>query len=97
MSATSQQKELANHTASAMRVEKPPISRYWDENEKSSVYILEAADRPQRGVISYATIGLSDHPLVFKGREFGTRVELVGLVGPHILDFPMSWLPQHSV
>jgi hypothetical protein len=78
MSVTNQQKELANHTASAMRVEKPPISRYWDENEKSSVYILEAADCPQRGVTSYATIGLSDHPLMFKGKEFDTRVELVG-------------------
>lgn len=81
MSVTSQQKELASHTASAMQVEKPPISRYWDENEKNSVYLLEAADRPQRGVTSYATIGLSDHPLMFKGREFGARVELVGACG----------------
>ena len=78
MSVTSQQKDLANHTASAMRVEKPPISRYWDESEKNSVYVLEAVDRPQRGVTSYATIGLSDHPLMFKGKEFATRVEFVG-------------------
>lgn len=87
MSVTNQQRELASHTASAMRVEKPPISRYWDENEKNSVYILAAADRPQRGVTSYATIGLSDHPLMFKGREFSTRVELVGACGSAFAGF----------
>ena len=78
MAVTSQQSELANHVASAMRVKKPPISRYWDENERSSIYILEAADHPRSGVVSYATIGLSDHPLMFREREFGARVELVG-------------------
>ena len=87
MSVTVQQKEIATHTASAMRVEKPPISRYWDESEKNSVYILAAADRPQKGVTSYATIGLSDHPLMFKGREFGTRVELVGACGSAFAGF----------
>lgn len=80
-SVTSQQKELARHTALAFGVEKPPISRFWDDDKRSDVYILEAANRPQDGVTSYATIGLSDHPLMFKGKEFGTRVEFVGTCG----------------
>lgn len=78
---SSQQRELAGHMASAMGVEKPPIFRFWDEGRKSSVCVLEAANRPQDGVTAYATIGLSDHPLMFQGREFGTRVELVGACG----------------
>jgi antitoxin YqcF len=78
---SSQQKELAAHTALAMHVEKPPIARFWDESGTSNVCVLEALDRPQEGVITYATIGLSDHPLMFKGREFDTRVELVGACG----------------
>lgn len=78
---SSQQKGLAAHTALAMGVEKPPIFRYWDENRKSSVCILEAANRPQDGITSYATIGLSDHPLMFQGREFDARIELVGACG----------------
>lgn len=78
---SSQQKELAGHTALAMGVEKPPISRFWDEGRKSSVYILEAANRPQDGVTAYATVGLSDHPLMFQGKEFDARVELVGACG----------------
>lgn len=80
-SVTNQQKELAKHTALAFGVEKPPISRFWDDDKRSDVYILEAANRPQDGVTSYATIGLSDHPLMFKGKEFGTRVEFVGACG----------------
>lgn len=84
---TSQQKVLAGHTALAMGVEKPPIFRYWDENRKSSVCILEAANRPRDGVTSYATIGLSDHPLMFKGREFDARAELVGACGSAFTGF----------
>ena len=78
---TSQQRVLAGHTALAMGVEKPPIFRYWDENRQTSVCILEASNRPQDGVTSYATVGLSDHPLMFKGREFDARVEFVGACG----------------
>lgn len=78
---SSQQKMLAGHTALAMSAEKPPIFQYWDENRQNSVCILEAANRPQDGITSYATIGLSDHPLMFQGREFDARVELVGACG----------------
>lgn len=84
---SSQQKVLAAHTALAMGVETPPIFRYWDENRKSSVCILDATNRPQDGVTAYATIGLSDHPLMFKGREFDARVELVGACGSAFTGF----------
>lgn len=74
-------KALANYTAAALRIEKPPIFHLWDDNHKSDIYVMEAADRPQKGVISYATIGLSEHPLIRNGAEFNARVELLGACG----------------
>ena len=72
------QKQVAQHTASAFGVKKPPVTRYLDDNKQNGIFILEAKNRPQEGVNSYSTIGLSDNPLMCKGKEFGTRVEIVG-------------------
>jgi hypothetical protein len=84
---SNEQKEVAKYTASAFMVDKPPISRFWDDDHTNNVYVLEAADSPQRGVTSYATVGLSDHPLIFKDKEFGTRVEIIGACGSKFSDF----------
>jgi hypothetical protein len=86
-SVTNHQKEIAKHTALAFGVEKPPISRFWDDKKENGIFILEAINSPQDGVTSYATIGLSEYPLIFKGKEFGTRVELVGACGSAFPDF----------
>ena len=74
-------KAVANYTATAFGVEKPPIFHLWDDDHKSDIYVLEAADRPQKGVTSFATVGLSEHPLIRNGQEFTTRVELLGACG----------------
>ena len=73
-----QQKNIAKHLAMVFSVDKPPIIQYWDDQRKSDVYLLQAENVPQLGVTSFATIGLSDHPLFFEGKEFEARVELVG-------------------
>ena len=86
-SVTSYQKQIAKHTALAFGVEKPPITHFWDDNKENGVFILEAQNSPLEGVNSYATIGLSDYPLMFKGKEFGTRVEIVGVCGSVFSDF----------
>jgi antitoxin YqcF len=86
-SVTRYQKQVAKHTALAFGVEKPPITQYWDDNKKNGVFILEANNNPQSGVNSYATIGLSEHPLMHKGKEFSTRVEIVGVCGSVFSDF----------
>lgn len=86
-SVTEYQKKIAKHTALAFGVEKPPITRFWDDKKENGINILEAINSPQDGVTSYATIGLSEHPLVLKGKEFGTRVELVGACGSAFPDF----------
>jgi hypothetical protein len=86
-SVTSYQKEIAKRTALAFDVDKPPIARFWDDKKENGIYILEAENSPQHGVTSYATIGLSEQPLIFKGKEFSARVELVGVCGSAFHDF----------
>ncbi|RCS56458.1 suppressor of fused domain protein [Parvibium lacunae] len=84
---SNQQKEVAKHTASAFLVDKPPIFHFWDDDHISDVYVLEAVNSPQHGVTSYATVGLSDHQLMHQGKDFGTRVEIVGACGSKFPDF----------
>ncbi|MBZ9617596.1 hypothetical protein [Clostridium estertheticum] len=42
---------------------KPKVFRYWDEKKKKSVDIMSCIDRPSIGVISFATIGLSEYDI----------------------------------
>lgn len=73
---TARHKTLAKFVANAFGVVKPAITRFGDEAEHSEVFILKAPGSPHAGLTSYATIGLSDHPLMHEGREFNCRVEL---------------------
>lgn len=73
------QKEVAKLTASAFQVERPSIIKFHDENRVSEIAILFAPNSPENGVTSYATVGLSDHPLMREGKEFAVRVELLGV------------------
>ena len=41
----------------------PQVFRYWDDNKRNNIDILTSTDRPYRGVISYATIGLSEYEI----------------------------------
>lgn len=80
-------KAVAAHAAAGFGVARPPVIRYWDESHKSDLHVLEAADCPQKGVTSYATVGLSEHPLIRNGKEFDTRVELLGACGSEFPEF----------
>ncbi|MFZ6778861.1 suppressor of fused domain protein [Undibacterium sp. Ji83W] len=81
------QKELARHTALAFQADKPPIFHFWDDDHTSDIYVMKAPDRPQIGVTSYATVGLSARPLIHEGKEFETRVEIVSACGSNFPDF----------
>jgi hypothetical protein len=56
---------------------KPSIARYWDERERHSVDVMTCEDSLQENVISYSTLGLSDHPI----HEESPRVEFVAAFG----------------
>lgn len=66
---------------------KPQVSRYWDDNKKSSIDILLCANSPQEYVYSYGTLGLSDYPLINKGEDVGFRVEFVAACGARYDEF----------
>jgi hypothetical protein len=80
-------KAIANHLA---QVFSSPIKvhQHWDEPEKHSTHVFYAPDKPVRGVVSYGTIGLSDHQLhVPAGRaDFG--LELVAACDAAVSSFP---------
>ncbi len=80
-------KRIAKIIANAFGSDKPPITEYWDDNHDNFVYILESIDSHQKGVISFATIGLSDYPLLFNGKEFEARLEIVGACGSNFFNF----------
>lgn len=56
----------------------PHVFRYYDDSERIHVDILSSADRPCRGAVSYATIGLSEYDtgLLAGGKRLG--IELLG-------------------
>lgn len=56
----------------------PQIFRYWDDNKRNNIDILTSTDRPYRGVISYATIGLSEYEIGLLSNNKDLRVELLG-------------------
>jgi hypothetical protein len=57
---------------------KAKVVQYWDNDRKSDVQILTSPEAPQKGVSSYATLGLSDSPLMEGKKEYPARVEFVG-------------------
>ncbi|MEI4803837.1 suppressor of fused domain protein [Bacillus sp. FJAT-51639] len=56
----------------------PAVSKYWDDNDISSIDILSTGDRPCEGVTSYSTIGLYMHSIGRFIDEKSLRVEIVG-------------------
>ena len=56
---------------------KPNVSKYWDDENVSSVDLLTAV-RPDEDIISYSTIGLSDHSIDYNVDGTPLRVEIVG-------------------
>lgn len=84
---TQSNKLLARCLAEAFQ-SRTQVSRYWDDNQVSSVDIMASENSPQRNVTSYSTIGLSDHPLMRNGVDTGLRTELVGACGAAFGDYP---------
>jgi hypothetical protein len=55
------------------------VHDYSDDSGKTHIDLLSSADRPQKGISSYASLGVSEHPIYKGGRIVrGVRVELVG-------------------
>lgn len=59
---------------------KPQVYRFWDEQNIKNVDILSCVERPYSGVVSYATIGLSDYDIGMLIDNKNLRVELLGAI-----------------
>jgi len=81
MSNISEDKKTIAKTLAQAFGGKPSVRRFWDEKDKQFVDILTCSNRPEKGVSSYSTIGLSDAPLLKDGTEYPTRVEITGACG----------------
>jgi len=57
---------------------KPSVIRYWDDAKVSSIDILICKDRPEKDVVSYSTVGLSNYTIGFSVKDKLLNVELVG-------------------
>jgi hypothetical protein len=65
----------------------PTVIRYWDDDHRSSIDLMEAVDAPQKETTSYSTIGLSDWPLIDTGVEYPARLEITAACGTGFEDF----------
>lgn len=76
--ASESNKIIARTVANVVGGGKPHVGRYYDDQRTTSIDVVDFVDRPQAGVTTYSTLGLSDHPLYRDGEEFEVRAELVG-------------------
>ena len=56
-------KAIAHRLFAAFGGAKPRVQQFLDQDEKSEIDILISKDRPEEGVFSFGTIGLSDYPV----------------------------------
>jgi hypothetical protein len=74
---SAENRQLAEHIARAFGGDFE-VTEYLHDGSDLAVDILHCGDRPNVGVTSYATVGLSDVPIPWGRGEFATRIELAG-------------------
>lgn len=74
---TPERKEIARAAAKAFGG-KPQVFEFEYEFTNNKIGILQSPDSPVDGVTSYATVGLSDFPLLKDNQDYGSRLELLG-------------------
>lgn len=60
---SAENKAIARRVAATFGCTTPKVQQFLDENEKSEIDILICEDRPEEGVFSFGTIGLSDYAI----------------------------------
>jgi antitoxin YqcF len=88
MTQTSEENKTIAKTLVKVFGGKPSVNFWWDEPETTSVALLKCENAPEKGINSYATVNLSDHPLIMDGKEYPARVEIVGACAASAEEFP---------
>ena len=81
-------KKIAKTVCSAFGGEGPNVRNYFNDSREISVDIISVAGAPDVDISSYGTIGLSDYPMFWDGKEFPTRLELCGAALSSFSIFP---------
>ncbi|KMM62613.1 hypothetical protein ACH95_05370 [Bacillus glycinifermentans] len=58
----------------------PKVTKYWDDNHHNSVDILSVDDRPEEGITSFATLGLSDYSIDYEVNGKPLCIEILGAI-----------------
>lgn len=95
---TPNDRRIAQIAARAFGAPDWTVRRYWDDAQVTSVDVLFAPDSPLEGVLvpdpvaggvnAFATIGMSDTPLMMDGKEYKVRAELVAADSGRCKTFP---------
>lgn len=54
------------------------VGRFQDEGERATLHVLQSSETPNKGLISFCTIGLSDYPIPGTDRRPPSGIELMG-------------------
>ncbi|HEX2936651.1 MAG TPA: suppressor of fused domain protein [Bacteroidales bacterium] len=86
MELTSQMKEIAQ-MLSEINGGRPKIDRYHDDNQQSEIDIVTMNNKPDKGEITYATIGLSNHDIGLTIENKPLRIEIAGACVSEFAEF----------
>jgi hypothetical protein len=82
------QKLIFQHLNNAIGF-KPKVVACHDKENKSTIKMYIGEDRPDFGISTYSTIGLSEHSIGLKNNvEEEIRVEIIGICNSDIVEFP---------
>lgn len=82
------EKKIIAKTEASVIGGKPEVFAYYNKDESKKIAILSSKDRPQKGVVSFATIGLFEVDFGLSNEGKNLRLELVGSCDKAIEDFP---------
>ncbi len=54
-------RSVFDHYRDRLGVDRPPVTAFYSDDRRLSVDVMEAADCPMDGLVTWATLGLSDH------------------------------------
>lgn len=59
----------------------PEVTRFWDEEKRYYIDLLSLQNQPTNGVMTVASLGVSDTPLYLHDKEYPVRIEMLGCCG----------------
>lgn len=75
MDPSEQARRVFDHYRLRLGLERPPVTAFYSDDRRLSVDLMEAADLPAQGLVTVATLGLSDAPNASPSGD--VRVELL--------------------